>query len=110
MSWKPLNETYFVRPEEIKVSPLILEEYKKNHIELMTGIVVAVGTGTLLESGVRSPLQAKKGDRVLFGAKAGADVTVTGEKLLLLAEANVLAVESTSDEVVKTTFTLKEEE
>lgn len=99
-SWKPLNETYFVRPEEVKVSSLILDEYKKNHIELMTGIVVAAGTGTLLESGVRSPLQANEGDRILFGAKAGAEVKVGGEKLLLLAEANVLAVQDGPDEEI----------
>ena len=43
--WKPLNETYFVRPEEIKVSPLVLEQYKKDHVELMTGVVTHVGTG-----------------------------------------------------------------
>ena len=97
MSWKPLSETYFVKPEEVKVSHLVPEQFKKNMIELMTGIVIAVGTGTLLESGIRSPLQANVGDRVLFGAKAGADVTVDGEKLLLLAEANILAVENASN-------------
>ncbi len=100
MSWKPLNETYFVKPEEVVVSHLVPEHLKKNMIELLTGIVIAVGTGTLLESGVRSPLQAKVGDRILFGAKAGADVTVDGQKLLLLAEANVLAVEDRENKVV----------
>lgn len=91
--WKPLNETYFVRPEEIKVSSLILDEYRKDHVELITAIVTHVGTGTLLESGVRSPLQAGKGDRIMFGSKVGHKVKVDGEDLLLIAEANVLAVE-----------------
>ncbi len=90
--WRPLNETYFVKPNPIAVSSLILEEYKKNHVELMTGIVVRVGTGTLIESGKRIPLQAREGDQVMFGVKAGAEVKVDGEKLLLLAEANILAV------------------
>lgn len=90
--WTPLNEVYFVRPEEIKVSHLILEDYKAEHVELREGIVTHVGTGTLLESGVRAPLQAVVGDRVMFGSKVGSKVKIDGEDLILLAEANVLAV------------------
>ena len=92
MGWKPLNEVYFVRPDEVKVSPLILEQYKEEHAELRTGLVVRVGTGTLMEGGNRTALQAKEGDKVLFGSKVGSKIEVEGEKLLLLAEANVLAV------------------
>lgn len=92
MGWKPLNEVYFVRPDEIKVSPLVLEQYKADHAELRTGIITHVGTGTLMDSGHRSPLQASLGDKILFGSKVGSKVDVEGEKLLLLAEANVLAV------------------
>lgn len=91
--WQPLNETVFVRPEEIEVSALIPEHLKKSHVEFMTGIVVAVGTGTLLDSGVRVLVQVIQGDRVLFGSKTGVEIKVDGEKLLLLAEANILAVE-----------------
>ena len=108
MAWKPLNETYFVRPEEIKVSPLILEEYKKDHVELMTGIVTHVGTGVFLESGGRAPLQAHVGDRVMFGTKVGHKVNVDGEQLLLIAEPNILAV-WTEDKVLKSTFCLTED-
>lgn len=92
--WKPLNETYFVKPEEIKgISPLIPEHLRESMVELRTGIVVAAGTGALLESGDRADMQANEGDRVLFGAKVGHEIEVDGEKLLLIAEANVLAVE-----------------
>jgi co-chaperonin GroES (HSP10) len=91
--WVPLNETYFVRPEPLEVSNLVLEQYQKDHVELMNGVVTHVGTGTLLNSGFRVPLQAKVGDRVKFGSKVGHKVTIDGEELLLLAEANVLAVE-----------------
>lgn len=92
MGWKPLNEVYYVKPDEIKVSPLILDQYKADHAELVTGIITHVGTGTLLENGSRAPLQASVGDKVLFGSKVGSKVNVDGEKLLLLAEANVLAM------------------
>lgn len=93
MSWVPLNEVYFVRPEEVTVSPLILEQYKNDHVELRTGIVTHVGTGQLLESGNRADMQATVGNRVLFGTKVGHKVKVDGEELLLIAEANILAVE-----------------
>lgn len=92
MSWKPLNEVYFVRPLELKGSSLVPKEFLDKYYDLREGIVTHVGTGTLLESGQRAPLQAKQGDTVLFGMKVGTEVTVDGEKLVLLAEANVLAV------------------
>ena len=95
MAWKPLNETYFVRAEEIKgISDLVPEAFRKNMVELRTGIVTHVGTGTLMDTGTRVALQAKVGDRVLIGAKVGHEIEVDGEKLLLIAEANVLAVET----------------
>ena len=97
MAWKPLNEVYFVRPEEIKVSPLILDQFKTDHVELRDGIVTHVGTGTLIDDGTRVPLQAKVGDRVKFGAKVGREIIIDGEKLILLAEANVLAVENLNE-------------
>jgi co-chaperonin GroES (HSP10) len=100
MIWKPLNETYFVRPDPIEVSPLILDEYKKKHVSLITGVVTHVGTGVLMENGTRAPLQAKVGDRVLFGAEVGAEVKVDGEKLLLLAEPNVLAIQKTEEKAL----------
>ena len=107
MAWKPLNETYFVRPEAIEVSHLIPEQFKKNYVEIMTGTVTHVGTGTLLESGFRCPLQANVGDRVMFGAKVGHTVKVDGEELLLIAEPNVLAVWN-ENKAHRSTFTLAE--
>ena len=92
--WKPLNETYFVLPEEVKVSPFILERFKDEHLpELRYGTVVAVGTGTLTSGGTRVPCQAKPGERIVFGAKVGHTIEVDGQKLLLIAEQNVLAVQ-----------------
>jgi co-chaperonin GroES (HSP10) len=92
MAWKPLNETYFVRPEKIEVSDLVPEQFRKNYVELMTGIVTHVGTGTLVDNGSRIALQANEGDRVMFGSKVGHTVKVDGEELLLIAEPNILAV------------------
>jgi chaperonin GroES len=56
------------------------------------GKVVAVGSGRLLDSGERAKPQVKKGDRVLFTAYGGTEVTVEGEELLIMNEEDILAV------------------
>lgn len=94
MSWKPLNEVYLVRPDKIQGSSLIPDHLLESLVDLRTGVVTHVGTGTLLESGVRAPLQANVGDQVMFGTKVGSKVKIDGEDLLLLAEANVLMVQN----------------
>ena len=56
------------------------------------GKVVSVGDGKLLDDGSRSPLQVKKGDRVLFSSYAGDEFKLGDEELLLLREEDILAV------------------
>ncbi len=56
------------------------------------GIVVATGKGKVREDGKVTPLDVKKGDRVLFGKYAGSDVTLDGEDYVILREDDVLAV------------------
>jgi chaperonin GroES len=56
------------------------------------GIVVTTGKGKVREDGKITPLDVKKGDRVLFGKYAGNDVTLDGEDYVILREDDVLAV------------------
>lgn len=56
------------------------------------GRVLSVGDGRTLPDGHRAPLQVSEGDRVLFASYAGTEVTIDGEKLLILAESDILAV------------------
>jgi chaperonin GroES len=56
------------------------------------GDVVATGKGKVREDGKVTPLDVKKGDRVLFGKYAGNDVTIDGEDYVILREDDVLAV------------------
>jgi chaperonin GroES len=56
------------------------------------GEVVAVGDGTLLESGERRPLDLRVGDRVLFGKYAGTEVKLDGEELVVMRETDIMAV------------------
>ncbi len=56
------------------------------------GTVVSVGDGRMLETGKRSVLQVKAGDRVLFTSYAGEQIEIDGEEYLLMSESEVLAV------------------
>jgi chaperonin GroES len=55
------------------------------------GEILAVGPGRF-DDGKRVPMEAKVGDRVLFGKYSGTEVTIDGEQLLILRESDVLAV------------------
>lgn len=54
--------------------------------------VLSIGDGRLAENGVRVRLQVNEGDRVLFSDYAGTEVNVEGEELLIVREADILAV------------------
>lgn len=58
------------------------------------GRVLSVGDGRLLADGTRVRHQVSEGDRVLFNSYAGAEVEVNGEDLLIMNEAEILAVVS----------------
>ena len=56
------------------------------------GEVIAVGNGKITENGDVRPLDVKAGDKVIFGQYAGSTVKVEGEELLIMSEAEILAV------------------
>jgi len=58
----------------------------------ISGEVLAVGNGKILEQGNLRPLDIKAGDRVLFGKYSGTEVKIDGEDHLILREDDVLAV------------------
>jgi len=57
----------------------------------MQGEVLAVGPGRF-EKDKRVPMELKIGDRILYGKYSGTEVTIDSEQLLILREADVLAV------------------
>ncbi len=57
----------------------------------MQGEVIAVGPGRY-EKDKRVPMELKVGDKVLYGKYSGTEVTIDNEALLILREADVLAV------------------
>jgi chaperonin GroES len=56
------------------------------------GKVIAVGDGNRTKDGSRVPMDVECGDVVVFGAYAGNEVEIDGEKLLILSQQDVLAV------------------
>lgn len=56
------------------------------------GIVVAVGTGKVLDNGTRQPVDLKAGDRVLYSKYAGTEIKQGSEEFLVLRESDILAV------------------
>jgi chaperonin GroES len=56
------------------------------------GEVIAVGSGTRDEHGKLHPLDVTAGDRVLFGKWSGTEVKLDGKELLIIKEADLMAV------------------
>jgi chaperonin GroES len=58
----------------------------------MQGEIIAVGPGGRDEAGKLTPLDVKKGDRVLFGKWSGTEVKIDGTEYLIMKESDVMGV------------------
>ena len=56
------------------------------------GVVVAAGPGKMMEGGVRSEMQVKAGDRVLFSKYSPTEVKVDGKEYFVIREDDIMAV------------------
>ena len=56
------------------------------------GKVLSVGDGRVLEDGKRLRMQVREGDRVIFSAYAGSEVTIDGDPLMIMSEDDILVV------------------
>ncbi|MGZ8163110.1 MAG: co-chaperone GroES [Methylobacter sp.] len=56
------------------------------------GMVLAVGTGKVLDNGDVRALEVKVGDKVLFGKYSGNEVKVDGEELIVMREEDIMGV------------------
>jgi chaperonin GroES len=93
MNIRPLHDRILVKriEEEEKTSGgIIIPDTAKE--KPMEGRVVAVGKGKVSEDGKVTPLDVKKGDRILFGKYAGTEVKIEGEEHLIMREEDVLGV------------------
>jgi chaperonin GroES len=58
----------------------------------MEGKIIAAGSGAKAEDGKVTPLDVKKGDKVLFGKWSGTEIKVDGEDLLIMKESDILGI------------------
>ncbi|MCK1976161.1 co-chaperone GroES [Jeotgalicoccus huakuii] len=90
---KPIGNRVIVdltQKEEKTTSGIILTDSAKEKPQ--EGVVVAVGTGRVLENGTTVDMQVKEGDRVVYQKFAGSEVEYGDNTYLILSDSEILAV------------------
>jgi chaperonin GroES len=90
---RPLGDRVLIKPkarEEMTKSGIVLPDTAKEKPQ--EGSVVAMGSGRLLESGERVPMDLKVGDSVLYSKYAGTEIKLDGEDHLIVRETDILAI------------------
>jgi len=90
---KPLGDKVIIKrveAEEKTAGGIVLPDTAKEKPK--RGLVLAVGTGRLLDDGTRSEMQVKKNDEVLFTSYAGTEVKINGEEYMIMDESDILGV------------------
>ena len=93
MKVRPLHDRILVKridEEEKTAGGIIIPDSAKEKPQV--GKVLAVGNGKIAEDGKVTPLDVKKGDKVLFSKYSGSEVPVDGEDALIIREDDVLAI------------------
>lgn len=90
---KPLGERLVVQAaekEEKTASGIYLPDTAQE--KPLQGTVLAVGAGRTLDNGTVIPMEAKVGDKILFGKYSGTEIKIDGESYLILKESEVLGI------------------
>ncbi|MBY0422558.1 MAG: co-chaperone GroES, partial [Parvularculaceae bacterium] len=84
MAFRPLHDRVLVRrlEEDEKVGSIIIPDTAKEKPQ--RGEIIAVGSGARNEDGKITPLDVKKGDKILFGKWSGTEVKIKNEELLIM--------------------------
>ena len=93
MNIRPLHDRVVVKrieqKETVRGGIIIPDTAKEKPQEAE---VVAVGPGKVNDDGKRSPMDVKKGDRVLIGKYSGSEIKIDEEELVIVREDEILAV------------------
>jgi chaperonin GroES len=92
MDLQPLGDRLIVEVsegEDVTASGIVLPDTAQEKPE--RGRVLAVGPGTLNESGERVPLDVENGDEIVFSKYGGTTIPLDGDEYLILRESDVLA-------------------
>lgn len=94
MNFKPLYDRVLVErlENESKTSGgIIIPDTVKE--KPMEGVIAAVGTGYRSEkTGEITPMQLKKGDRILFGKWSGTEIKIDGKDYLVMKESDIMGI------------------
>lgn len=93
MKLKPLGDRIVVKAaphEEMTKGGLVLPDTVKE--KPVEGIVVAVGSGKVMDDGKRQPMDVNVDDRIIYSKYSGTEVKLDGEEYLVISERDVLAV------------------
>lgn len=96
MSLKPLRDFIVVsvgKTDDKTASGLLFKPSTVDE-KIVTGTIVAVGSGYLTDSGTIVPLEVKAGDSILFNKQMSVEVKHNGESAFLLREEHILSVVS----------------
>lgn len=93
MNIRPLHDRVVVKrielEEQVRGGIIIPDTAKEKPQEAE---VVAVGPGKIQDDGTRSPMDVKKGDRILIGKYSGSEIKIDDQELVILREDEILAV------------------
>ena len=93
LNLKPLGNRVVIEPieqEDVTVGGIVLPETAKEKPQ--KGVILAVGKGDKDENGKRIDMDVKEGETVLFPKYSGTEIKVDGKKLLIMREADILAI------------------
>ena len=93
MKLRPLGDRVLVQrveeAEQIRGGIVIPDTAKEKPQE---GVVIAVGTGKVLDSGLKVAMSVKAGDKVLFGKYSGSEIKLNDEEYLIMSEGEILGI------------------
>ncbi len=93
VSIKPLHDRVVVErveAEEKTASGIVLPGSATEKPDM--GVVVAVGDGKVLDSGVKIAMNVKVKDKVVFGKYSGQTVKIDGKEYLIMREEDILGI------------------
>ena len=93
MKIRPLNDRVLVvrvEEEQMTSGGIIIPDTAKEKPQ--EGKIISVGPGKIGDDGKRTPLNVKKGDKILFSKYAGTEIKIDGVEHLFMKEDDILGV------------------
>jgi chaperonin GroES len=93
MKIRPLNDRVLVtrvEEEQKTAGGIIIPDTAKEKPQ--EGKIIAAGPGKIGDDGIRTPLNVKKGDKILFSKYAGTEIKIDGVEHIFMKEDDILGV------------------